>query len=61
MLIKEVVDNENGQKWEIFKDIDSDSYSYKYYEFFKGCGWRFVFGENNYKKDAIELELCIVI
>lgn len=41
MKIKEIIDSENGKKWEIFKKSDN-KYFYKYYEFFQSCGWRFV-------------------
>jgi hypothetical protein len=56
MLIKTIIDNENGKKWEIYKNSDND-YFYKYYEFFQVTGWRIIFTESNYSKDAIEWEL----
>lgn len=56
MLIKIIIDNENGKKWEIFKNSDND-YFYKYYEFFQVTGWRIIFTESSYSKDAIEWEL----
>ena len=60
MLIKTIIDNENGKKWEIFKNSDND-YSYKYYEYFNSIGWRFVASDNNYTKDAIEWEFDIQV
>lgn len=60
MLIKTIIDNKNGKKWEIFKDSDN-KYSYKYYEFYQTIGWRIIFKEANYSKDAIEWEFNIQI
>jgi hypothetical protein len=54
------MDNENGQKWEIFKESENN-YFYKYYEFISQCGWKFVTGEDSYTKDAIEWEFDIEI
>ena len=39
MVIRTILDEENGRKWEIFKKSDNE-YFYKYYEFFKQIGWR---------------------
>lgn len=52
MPVKAIVDNEMGKKWEIIKN--GLLYSIKYYEYFESCGWRFLFSEADYTKDAIE-------
>jgi len=41
MLIKTVVDEKNGRKWELYKK-EEGLYFYKYYEYFKSCGWRYI-------------------
>ncbi len=64
MLVKEIIDNEVGRKWEIYK-VDNDSYYYKYYEFFQSIGWRFIDQDGGkeqkfyWTKDAIEWEFDI--
>lgn len=60
MLIKSLIDNENGTKLEIYKNGENN-YGYKHYEFFTNIGWRFMFEENNYSKDAIEFEFDIKV
>ena len=60
MLIKNIIDNENGKKWEIYKESENN-YSYKYYEYFKSIGWRLITSESNYSKDVIEWEFDIQI
>lgn len=60
MLIKTIIDEKAGTKWEISKDGEN-SYSYKYYELFQSCGWRYIFGEKDYTKDCIEWEFEIKI
>lgn len=47
------VDFGNGTQYEIFKQ-DNGLYSYNYCEFYASCGWRVIFSEGNYTKDAIE-------
>jgi len=58
MLIKTIIDND--RKWEIYKNLDNN-YSYKYYEYFKSCGWRLINNGNNYTRDAIEWEFDIKV
>lgn len=60
MLVKTIIDNNNGMKWEIYKALDN-SYSYKYYEYFTSCGWRLTNYGDNYTKDAIEWEFDIKV
>ena len=60
MLIKTIIDNESGKKWEIFKNSDND-YFYKYYEYFNSIEWRLITSENNYTRDAIEWEFDIKV
>lgn len=56
MVVKTIVDNEVGRKWEIIKH-EEDRYSYNYYEFFKALGWKKISNEiEYYSKDAIEFE-----
>lgn len=65
MLVKTITDEENGKKWEIYKKSENEFF-YKYYEFFKSCGWRFAAREgddNNgyFTKSAIEWEFDIIL
>lgn len=60
MLIKTIVDNESGRKWEIIKNGE-DLYSVNYYEFFRGKGWRLTVTDEGYTKDAIEWEYDIEV
>lgn len=60
MLVKVLEDKENGRKWEIYKDGEND-YSYRYYEYFKECGWRKYGEDKNYSKEAIEWEFDIKV
>jgi len=64
MLFKTITDEENGKKWEIFKKSDNE-YFYKYYEYFKQCGWRLNAREGDHikgylSKSCIEWEFDIV-
>lgn len=60
MLIKTIVDNENGRKWEIIKNGDN-LYSVKYYELFQSKGWRLIGADEGYTKDCIEWEYDIEV
>ena len=65
MLIRTITDDENGRKWDIFKKSDNE-YFYKYYEFFKQCGWRFTGREGDHikgylTKSCIEWEFSIFV
>lgn len=53
MLVKTIVDNESGRKWEIVKH-EADRYSVKYYEFFQSIGWRLTTTDRDYSKACIE-------
>lgn len=57
MLVKTVIDNENGKKWEINK-VDNDRYTVTYSEFFQSIGWKEInIGPVEYwSKEAIEYE-----
>lgn len=61
MVVKTIVDEENGRKWEIIKHAEN-RYSVKYYEFFRSIGWRFISADRYYyTKDCIEWKFdCIV-
>ena len=52
-LVLEMIDHVSGKKWEFFKN-DGGLYSVKYYELFKSAGWKHVFTEDRYDRDAIE-------
>jgi hypothetical protein len=66
MLIRTIIDNKDGRKWEIYKKSDNE-YFYKYYEYFKQCGWRLTGKQtgdyiNGYlTKDCIEWQFNIVV
>lgn len=66
MKIREIVDKENGKRWDIFKKAENQ-YFYKYYEFFKSCGWRLLGQDGGHEqgfywsKDAIECEFDIIL
>lgn len=60
MLVKILEDKEDGVKTEIYKDGEND-YSYKFFEYFQSCGWRFIEEEKHYSKDAIEYEFNITL
>lgn len=65
MLVKTLVDEQNGRKWEIYKKSDNQ-YFYKYYEFFKQVGWKFTGGEGDHlngylSKDCIQWQFGILV
>lgn len=61
MVVKTIVDNEKGRKWEIIKHGE-DRYSYNYYEFLKTIGWKKMSNETEYcSKDIIEFEFDIKV
>lgn len=66
MKVREIIDDENGRRWDIFKKTE-DQYFYKYYEFFKSCGWRLLGQDGGHEqgfywsKDAIEYEFGIML
>lgn len=65
MKIKEIIDDKDGRKWEIYKKSDNE-YFYKYYEFHKASGWRFLWQEGDhlkgyFTKDLIQFEFEIMV
>ena len=66
MKIREIIDKENGKRWDIYKK-DENKYFYKYYEFFKSFGWRLLGQDGGHKqgfywsKEAIEYEFDIKV
>lgn len=62
MIIKTIIDKDNGRKWEIIKK-DEDAYTYNYYEYFRGLGWKGYNNDNRevYSKAAIEAEFGITL
>lgn len=60
MLIKTILDKDNGRKWEIYKESDN-TYSYKYFEYYASVGWWQISGEIGYTQAAIEWQFDIKI
>lgn len=66
MKVREIIDDESGRRWDVFKKTE-DQYFYKYYEFFKSCGWRLLGQDGGHEqgfywsKDAIEYEFGIML
>lgn len=66
MKIREIIDKGNGKRWDIYKK-DENNYFYKYYEFFKSCGWRLLGQDGGHKqgfywsKEGIEYEFDIKV
>ncbi len=60
MVVKSIVDQECGKRWDIIKH-EPDRYSVNYYEFYHVIGWRLVGTDRDLSKDCIELEFdCTV-
>jgi len=65
MLIRTITDEQEGRKWEIYKK-SANEYFYKYYEYFKSCGWRFTAREGDHikgylTKDCVEWKFNILV
>ena len=65
MIVKTIINKEDGQKWEIFKKSDNE-YFYKYYEFFSQIGWKYTGRDGDHtdgylSKECIESEFEILI
>ena len=65
MLIRTIMDDIDGRKWEIFKKQEGE-YFYKYYEYFRQCGWRLTAREGDHikgylNKSCIEWEFDILV
>lgn len=63
--IKTIEDKESGRKWEIFKKSDNQYY-FKYFEFFKSCGWKYLGREGDHingylTKDQIEYQFDVFV
>lgn len=58
MKVRTIIDKENGRKWDIYKGTDG-LYSVIYAEYFSSCGWREMWEDINYTKEAVELWLDI--
>lgn len=43
-------------KFEVYEQKDG-LYTIKYAEYFKDCGWRYIFDEANYTRDAVKAML----
>lgn len=61
MVVKQMIDQNNGRRWDIIKH-EEDRYSVNYYEYFQTLGWKlYKFPKEYYTKVGIELEFdCIV-
>ena len=61
MKVYELIDKENGTKWEIYK-VSGNTYILKYYEYYDSIGWKFVFeDDDNYSREIIEDEFNIKV
>ena len=61
MKVYELIDKENGAKWEIYKTSEN-TYRLKYYEYYDSIGWKLVFEDNdNYSRGIIEDEFNIKV
>ena len=60
MKVYELIDKENGTKWEIYK-VSENTYRLKYYEYYNSIGWKFVFEDDNYSREIIEDEFNIKV
>lgn len=48
-----ITDSKNGTRWLVFRD--GDNYGFTYSEFYRDCGWRELFTETGYSREAIEM------
>ena len=61
MKVYELIDKENGTKWDIYK-VSENTYRLKYYEYYNSIGWKFVFeDDDNYSREIIEDEFNIKV
>lgn len=61
MIVKTIVNEADGCKWEIIKH-EENRYSIDYYEYFQQLGWKkFEESKRYYTKDCIEWEFDIVV
>ena len=61
MKVYELIDKENGTKWDIYK-VSENTYRLKYYEYYDSIGWNLVFEDNdNYSREIIEDEFNIKV
>lgn len=60
MIVKTLLDNELGKRYDIFKQSNG-LYGYRYYEFFKSIGWKLYGEENDFTKESIEYDFDIKI
>jgi len=61
MLIKTIINHQDGKKWEIYKEEDNKHYRYIYYEFYTQIGWRKISEKGNFTLEAIEWHLDVII
>lgn len=61
MLIKTIIDHQEGRKWEIYKEEDNKHYRFIYYEFYSKIGWRKISEKGNFTADGIEWHLDIIL
>lgn len=53
MLIKTIIDHQEGRKWEFYKEEDNKHYYFIYYEFYSQIGWRKISEKRNLTEDDI--------
>lgn len=61
MIVKKIIDNENGKRWDIIKH-EENRYSVNYYEYFQATGWRqYKMPKEYLTKECVEFEFdCTV-
>ena len=61
MKVYELIDKENGTKWDRYK-VSENTYRLKYYEYYYSIGLNLVFEDNdNYSREIIEDEFNIKV
>ena len=52
MKVRELLNINNGTRWDIYKKAENQYYI-KYYEFYKSCGWKLLFQDGGSKANAL--------
>lgn len=61
MLVKTIIDHEEGRKWEIYKEEDNKHYYFIYYEYYSKIGWRKIIEQGNLTIEVIEWDLDVIL
>ena len=59
MVVRSIINNMHGTRWDIIKQADG-TYAARYSELYAGM-WRSLFEDTGYTKEAIELEFDIIV